>query len=200
MIEFSKQETRFITVFAVICVVYFFVSFVFDQFVELAYYDELQALFVPALLYPSFHFSRKVYFFSTALVMLTIGLTDFALMTDAVGAVRTAAIVLIGVLMAQEMIFRNARTQRILKDEKEEIAAKLEQTLDKVRRLSEILPMCGVCNQLRTDDETWSKFEGFLKDELHVELIHGVCENCLREMMDDISVEKGDSSTDLLFE
>ncbi|MBZ0256975.1 hypothetical protein K8I31_12990, partial [bacterium] len=66
----------------------------------------------------------------------------------------------------------------------------LERTLDKVRRLSEILPMCGVCNQLRTDEEAWGKFEGFLKDELNVELIHGVCEKCLHEMMEDISIEK----------
>ena len=105
-------------------------------------------------------------------------------------AIRTAGIVLIGVGLAQEIIFRNARTQRQLKDEKAAIAKRLEQTLDKVRRLSEILPMCGVCNQLRTDDKTWSKFESFLKEELQVELIHGVCENCLREMMDDITIDK----------
>jgi hypothetical protein len=186
---FTKQEQNYLIVFSVLCVVYFFISYVCDQIIEFSSYDELQALFVPLLLYPSFQFSRKAYLLSTLIIFGTICVTDFAFMNDAAGAIRTAFIVLIGVAIAQEIIFRNARTQRILKEEREEIAERLEKTLEKVRRLSEILPMCGVCNQLRTDEEAWSKFEGFLKDELDVELIHGVCEKCLQEMMEDISVE-----------
>ncbi len=188
--ELTKKETYFIAVFTVICLVYFLISYMFDQIIDLAYYDELQALFVPMLLYPSFHYSRKIFLVSTGLVLITISATDLAFMNDAAGGIRTAAIVLVGVLLAQEIIYRNARVQRRLKEENEQITKQLEKTLDKVRRLSEILPMCGVCNQLRTDDETWSAFEKFLKKELDVDLIHGVCENCLREMMEDISVKK----------
>lgn len=187
---FTKQETIFISIFSGLCLVYFVISCVSDQIIHFSKYDELQAFFVPLLLYPSFHFSRKVYWISTGTVFLTVIISNSLLMDNYLSAIRTSTIVLAGVVVAQEIIYRNARKQRLLKEEKEALADKLERTLDKVRRLSEILPMCGVCNQLRTDEETWGKFEGFLKDELNVELIHGVCEKCLQEMMEDISIEK----------
>lgn len=187
---FTKQETIFISIFSGLCLVYFVISCVADQIIHFSKYDELQAFFVPLLLYPSFHFSRKAYWTSTGIVFLTVIISDSLLMNNYSSAIRTSTIVLAGVVVAQEIIYRNARKQRLLKEEKEALADKLERTLDKVRRLSEILPMCGVCNQLRTDEEAWGKFEGFLKNELHVELIHGVCEKCLQEMMEDISIEK----------
>lgn len=187
---FSKQETFFISMFSGLCLLYFLISCVSDQIIHFSKYDELQAFFVPLLLYPSFQFTRKVYWISTGIVYLTVIITDVLLINNYLNAIRTSSIVLAGVIVAQEVIFRNAKKQRLLSEEKDALAEKLERTLDKVRRLSEILPMCGVCNQLRTDEETWSKFEGFLKDELNVDLIHGVCEKCLHEMMEDISIEK----------
>jgi PAS domain-containing protein len=52
--------------------------------------------------------------------------------------------------------------------------------------LRNIIPICSVCKQVRTDENYWVQVESYFKDRLDIDFTHGLCpscrDNCLEEL------------------
>jgi CheY-like chemotaxis protein len=46
----------------------------------------------------------------------------------------------------------------------------------------ELLPMCAWCKQVRTEEEGWQNLEKYLAQELDIDVTHGICPECVRQL------------------
>lgn len=51
--------------------------------------------------------------------------------------------------------------------------------LQRVDDLGELIPMCGHCHSVRSEDERWQRIEHFLQDLNGARFTHGVCPTCM---------------------
>jgi K+-sensing histidine kinase KdpD len=71
-----------------------------------------------------------------------------------------------------------------LRDALEQVEAangKLRDTLDHVRRLESLLPICAGCKRIRDKEGKWLVFERYLNDATGTKFTHGLCPACYRE-------------------
>ncbi len=56
--------------------------------------------------------------------------------------------------------------------------------------LRNIIPICSVCKQVRTDENYWVQVESYLKDRLDIEFTHGLCPSCRDNYLEELSALK----------
>ena len=69
--------------------------------------------------------------------------------------------------------------------------AALRETLDQVRQLKELIPICAWCKRVRDDEDYWHNIEEYLHRQTGSDFTHGICPHCLeslRESVPDLSV------------
>jgi sigma-B regulation protein RsbU (phosphoserine phosphatase) len=57
----------------------------------------------------------------------------------------------------------------------------LQDTLEHVKTLQGLLPICMHCKSIRTDEESWEKIEKYIGDHSDAEFTHGLCPECLEK-------------------
>lgn len=62
--------------------------------------------------------------------------------------------------------------------EKEKLILKLRKTLDEVKTLSGLLPICSVCKKIRDDKGYWNQIEHYIMDHSEAGFTHGICPEC----------------------
>jgi hypothetical protein len=59
-------------------------------------------------------------------------------------------------------------------------------TLNKVKLLSGLLPICGNCKKIRDDEGYWQDVEVYVRDHSEAKFSHGICPNCMQELYPEI--------------
>jgi DNA-binding response OmpR family regulator len=62
-----------------------------------------------------------------------------------------------------------------------EEVAELQATLDNVRRLRGLLPICAYCKRIRDDKNYWQRVEVYVSEHTDATFTHGICPSCLEE-------------------
>ncbi len=62
----------------------------------------------------------------------------------------------------------------------------LRESLDHVRQLKELIPICAWCKRVRDDEDYWHHIEEYLHRETGSDFTHGICPHCLETMRDSI--------------
>lgn len=57
----------------------------------------------------------------------------------------------------------------------------LEKSLEHIKTLQGILPICMHCHKIRNDNEAWEKIEDYLTKNTNAELSHSLCPECLNK-------------------
>ncbi len=60
---------------------------------------------------------------------------------------------------------------------------KLEEALDRVKRLQGIIPICGYCKKVRDDEDYWQNVESYIATHSEAEFSHGVCPSCFTDVV-----------------
>ena len=55
----------------------------------------------------------------------------------------------------------------------------LQQALDRVKRLSGLIPICMHCKSVRDDDGYWQQVETFVRQHSNAEFSHSICPGCM---------------------
>ena len=74
----------------------------------------------------------------------------------------------------------NERLQHEIIERKQTIG-ELKQTLNEVKILRGILPICSYCKKIRDDKGYWNKLESYIQNHSEAKFSHGICEVCLEE-------------------
>ncbi len=70
-------------------------------------------------------------------------------------------------------------------DRAEAATRKLQDTLDHVRRLEAMLPICAGCKRIRNREGEWLVIERYLHDAEGTNFTHGLCPECIRKFAGD---------------
>jgi phosphoserine phosphatase RsbU/P len=62
--------------------------------------------------------------------------------------------------------------------------SKLEEALDRVKRLQGIIPICGYCKKVRDDEDYWQNVESYIATHSEAEFSHGVCPSCFTQVVE----------------
>ena len=65
--------------------------------------------------------------------------------------------------------------------EREKLITELQQTLDKVKLLSGLLPICANCKKIRDDKGYWSQVEVYMIEHTDAKFSHGICPDCVEK-------------------
>ena len=68
----------------------------------------------------------------------------------------------------------------------EEANKQLRTSLDEIKILRGILPVCSYCKQIKTEADTWVQMEKYIHEHSEADFSHGVCPDCLRQHYPDI--------------
>ncbi len=62
----------------------------------------------------------------------------------------------------------------------------LRETLDQVRKLKELIPICAWCKRVRDDADYWHSIEEYLYLHTGSDFTHGICPSCLEGLRADL--------------
>lgn len=68
-----------------------------------------------------------------------------------------------------------------IEDEKACLINKLQKTVDEVKTLRGIIPICAFCKKIRDDKGYWTQVETYLKEHTDAGISHGYCPECIKE-------------------
>ena len=66
--------------------------------------------------------------------------------------------------------------------ERERLITELQVSLQKVRMLSGLLPICASCKKIRDDEGYWSQIESYIRDRSEAEFSHSICPECAKKL------------------
>jgi len=93
----------------------------------------------------------------------------------------------------QAELLARVRTHLRLKmaqDREKQLILDLQASLEKIKVLSGMLPICSHCKKIRDDQGYWQQIETYIVEHSEVEFSHSICNDCIRvlypEMADKI--------------
>jgi predicted membrane protein len=64
----------------------------------------------------------------------------------------------------------------------------LQATLDQVKTLSGLLPICASCKNIRDDNGYWKQIEQYIQHHSEAEFSHGICPECAKKLYPDFDL------------
>ena len=80
-------------------------------------------------------------------------------------------------LVQQQMEQANVELERTNK-EKEKLIAELQHSIDEIKTLQGILPICARCKKIRNDHGYWEQVDEYIHKHSNVEFSHSICPEC----------------------
>ena len=63
--------------------------------------------------------------------------------------------------------------------ERKKLIAELQETIEKIKTLKRLIPICAWCKRVRDDKVYWDEIETYIKKHFDTDFIHGKCPECL---------------------
>ncbi len=74
--------------------------------------------------------------------------------------------------------------------EKSEMVEKLQSTLEDVKQLKGILPICAKCKKIRDDKGYWKQIESYISKHTEADFSHSICPECTEILYPDFYAKK----------
>ena len=74
--------------------------------------------------------------------------------------------------------------------EKESLLQELQETYNKLKKLSGLIPICSHCKKIRDDSGYWNQVEKYISDHSDAVFSHGICPDCLKELYPEFVLKK----------
>jgi PAS domain S-box-containing protein len=79
-------------------------------------------------------------------------------------------------------IAKNITRQKKDSKEREELIKKLNKSLDEVKTLKGIIPICSYCKSIRNDEGAWDMLEKHISSHSDAQFSHGICPDCYKRV------------------
>ena len=63
----------------------------------------------------------------------------------------------------------------------------LQETLNQVKQLTGLLPICANCKKIKDDDGYWKQVEEYIQEHSEATFSHSLCNDCIRELYPDVA-------------
>lgn len=78
-------------------------------------------------------------------------------------------------------VFRDMTEEKKSTKEREQLIAELQKTLEEIKTLQGIIPICAHCKQIRDDKGLWNQLEEYIHKHSDAEFSHGICPDCAKK-------------------
>ncbi len=85
-----------------------------------------------------------------------------------------------------DLLFSTYETVVHKNNELEKINRELKKSLETIKTLKGLIPICANCKKIRNDEGYWQQLEVYIKAHSQAEFTHGLCPECEKKM-----IEKG---------
>jgi CheY-like chemotaxis protein len=72
--------------------------------------------------------------------------------------------------------------------EREKLIEALEKSLEEIKRLSGLLPICANCKRIRDKQNNWHEIEEYISDHSEADFSHGLCPDCARVLYPELKL------------
>lgn len=76
---------------------------------------------------------------------------------------------------------RDVTARKQAEREREDLIARLQESIAEIKTLRGILPLCGFCKKVRDDKGYWERVDVYIREHSDAVVSHGICPDCLRE-------------------
>ncbi len=73
-----------------------------------------------------------------------------------------------------------------IEKERKKLINELQDSLQKVKMLSGLLPICASCKKIRDDEGYWSQIESYIRDRSEAQFSHSICPECAKKLYPEI--------------
>jgi hypothetical protein len=72
--------------------------------------------------------------------------------------------------------------EKTVSDNNKVLIGRLQQSLDEIKTLSGLLPMCSACKKIRDDDGYWKQIEHYISEYTDARFSHSICPDCKKKL------------------
>ncbi len=89
---------------------------------------------------------------------------------------------------AQKISLEALARQVVAQLELRRVSASLAKSLDQIKLMEGLIPICSYCKGIRDDQGYWSTVESFIKQHSSAEFTHGICDGCLQQHFPEVAM------------
>lgn len=93
----------------------------------------------------------------------------------------TLMILAAGVFFGMNLL-RNIRILELKKDELARSNRQLSLSMEQVKQLNQLLPICSNCKKIRNDSGYWEQIETYIADNTETAFTHSLCPDCAKKL------------------
>jgi len=83
---------------------------------------------------------------------------------------------------ANYLVGREMNRRQRVEIEREKLIDELRRLLDEVKILSGMIPICGWCKSIRSDEGYWQTVEQYVREHTDATFTHGICPRCAEKL------------------
>jgi PAS domain-containing protein len=87
------------------------------------------------------------------------------------------------------VLIRDITERKRSEEERERLIRELRASLEKVKMLSGMPPICASCKKIRDDKGYWEQIESYIRDSSEAEFTHSICPECVKKFYPDFKNE-----------
>ena len=74
--------------------------------------------------------------------------------------------------------------------EKDDLIFNLRSSIQEIKVLRGILPICAHCKKIKDDKGYWNQVESYIRDHSEAEFSHGLCPECAKKLYPDYKLNE----------
>lgn len=84
--------------------------------------------------------------------------------------------------MSVATAFRDITEKKQLEKERELLICELQHSLETIKTLQGVIPICSSCKKIRDDAGYWTQIENYIRDHSEADFSHGICPECTQKL------------------
>jgi len=83
---------------------------------------------------------------------------------------------------AHQQLQHEIEERKRIEKERETLIAELKDSLNRIKTLSGLIPICANCKKIRNDDGYYEQVEKYISDHSDAVFSHGLCPDCIKKL------------------
>ncbi len=92
---------------------------------------------------------------------------------------------LIGIFIMERRLDMSEAARGKVQAEREKLVSELRESLNNIKTLSGLVPICATCKKIRDDKGYWNKVETYIQEHSYAEFTHGICPVCAEKLKEE---------------
>lgn len=89
---------------------------------------------------------------------------------------------LISLIVPLYISLKSEKRRINLEKEREKLIFELQESINEIKQLQGIIPICSYCHSIRDDEGAWNQMESYISKHSKASFSHGVCPKCISKV------------------